>query len=238
LLTCQTTPKTQVCYSIKDKRDSPEDKDSQAIGVLTERGFGNPKDTFGFMNLGPDEILMRGAEQFIEQKFDQRLGEIKCDNGRCESCLDEKETRSCCGCACMQCRWGDAGDFDPCPDCNLEADSTGDWGGDDVLLKRANIITPVHKPVKILGRKIKSPDPAFRYPPFPNDRSKVWEGIDGGIYDEISRYYGNNSANCNDWRIAQHAKRDRLHVGNGIFRQAPYQSKINLADCNASQNTC
>jgi hypothetical protein len=190
------------------------------------------------MNLGPNEILNQGAELFMEQKFDQRLGEIKCDNGRCESCLDEKETRSCCGCVCMQCRWGDAGDFTPCPDCNLEADSTGDWREDDLLLKRANIITPVYKSVKILNRNVAAPDPHFRYPPFPNDRSKVWEGIDGGIYDSIYRYYGNKSADCNNWDIGKRTTRDQLHVGNGVFRQAPYQSKIDLADCDDLQNTC
>jgi chitinase len=173
---------------------------------------------------------MRGAEQFIEQKFDQRLGEIKCNNGRCESCLDEEETRGCCGCVCMQCRWGDGEDVPPCPGCNFEADSTGDWRGDDLLLKRASDITPSHKSVSICRRKITPPDPSFRYPPFPNDPGTQWEGIDGGIYDSISRYYGNGSSDCSNWNIGRLTTRDRLHTGNGLFKQAPYQSKIEMTD--------
>jgi chitinase len=99
------------------------------------------------------------------------------------------------------------------------------------LLKRANDITPSHKSVSICKRKIVPLDAAFKYPPFPNDPNKLWEGIDGGIYDSISRYYGNGSSDCSNWHIGKLTTRDQLHVGNGLFRQAPYQSKIETAGC-------
>ncbi|KAL3593162.1 hypothetical protein FPOAC2_07455 [Fusarium poae] len=89
------TPNHEQCYSTKSKRatvEFPSPRDQSAAipsSKLNKRGQpSNPKDNFGSMRLRPNDALRYGADLFVEERFDQRLGEINCDNGRCNSCLD------------------------------------------------------------------------------------------------------------------------------------------------------
>ena len=246
LLTQQTTPTSQICYSVSNKRATSTDGIFDAPMSLAKRGRKSPKDYFGVMNMRPEDALMRGANLFMEQNLDRQLGEIKCDKGRCESCLDNEETRHCCGCVCMLCKFGDAGDMPPCDGCNLSPDWLGEWPGDEIIMKRASkgiidlevdeqlndlqtrarAIRPTIKKIEVCDNDYWADDTAFYYPPFPASARKRWDGVDNGIYDEISTYWGNASADCVNWHIKRHDTHDVLHVGNGIFVRAGYQSKI------------
>jgi chitinase len=196
------------------------------------------------MYMRPNDALAHGADLFIQQSHDQRLGQIDCDNGRCESCLDVEDTRSCCGCVCMQCKWGAAGDIPPCSTCT-HLDPMGEWPGPSVVImkrgedqsqgeedqhdeselhSRARTKKTIgldYKDVKVCGDsailKRNKDSLSWRFPQFFKDVTKQWDGADGGIYDSISRYWGNSSADCADWSIERRTTRDVTHIGNNVF---------------------
>lgn len=245
----------------------PSPRDQSATipsSKLNKRGQpSNPKDNFGSMRLRPNDALRYGADLFVEERFDQRLGEINCDNGRCNSCLDVEETRNCCGCVCMQCKWGARADMPPCSKCTSEDDrDEEDWPGPNAILKRdqmegdalpekkvggesvdhlndlharAGVVKDAWKDVYVCGKLYEAPNkrgsPQYKFPQFPKDVMKVWDGVDGGIYDSISRYWGNSSADCVDWSIGAKRTRDQTHVGNGVFLPSAYQSKSITQTC-------
>ncbi|KAM0384982.1 hypothetical protein ACHAQC_011832 [Fusarium culmorum] len=258
------TPNHEQCYSTKSKRatvEFPSPRDQSAAipsSKLNKRGQpNNPKDNFGSMRLRPNDALRYGADLFVEERFDQRLGEINCDNGRCNSCLDVEETRNCCGCVCMQCKWGARADMPPCSKCTSEDDrDEEDWPGPNAILKRdqmegdalpekkvggesvdhlndlharAGVVKNAWKDVYVCGKLYEAPNkrgsPQYKFPQFPKDVMKVWDGVDGGIYDSISRYWGNSSADCVDWSIGAKRTRDQTHVGNGVFLPSAYQTE-------------
>ncbi|RSL67275.1 hypothetical protein CEP53_003068 [Fusarium sp. AF-6] len=239
-------PGEPFCWDKKSsKRQVPEslnnfsNSNTALLHGLSKRGFDNPKDNFGVINLMPQDALDLGANLFVQQHLDQRLGNIDCDNGKCQSCLDIEETRDCCGCVCMYCKWGPRGDIEPCEECQSGSDD-GDWPG-DILLRREDEVdegtTPnhlyprvrasirlSHKPVTVCEEAIQS-GPNYRYPAFPAPATKQWDGADGGKYDSISRYWGNASADCTDWSIGKLAVADVLQSGNGLTTRAPYETE-------------
>ncbi|RSM03030.1 hypothetical protein CEP52_007639 [Fusarium oligoseptatum] len=235
------------CWDKKNsKRQVPESLDNFSnldtafSHGLSKRGWDNPKDNFGVMNLRPNDALDLGGNLFMQQHLDQRLGNIDCDNGKCQSCLDVEETRECCGCVCMPCKWDARGDIEECEECQSGSDE-GDWPG-DILLRRAedevdqgttpNHLYPrvpatirlSHKPVTVCEEAIQS-GIDYRYPAFPAAATKQWDGADGGKYDSISRYWGNASADCTDWSIGKLVVADVLQVGNGVTSRAPYETE-------------
>ncbi|KAJ4124777.1 hypothetical protein NW765_014305 [Fusarium oxysporum] len=250
-------PYHEPCYSTKSKRAAVEfpSPGNQSAATSTnkydKRGLYNPEDTFGYMQLRPNNALRHGANLFVQQRVDRNLGKINCDNGRCESCLDVKEPRNCCGCVCMQCKWGPRGDMPPCEKCTDEGvKGEVEWpgphvkrdriGGNDVpeggahdhkndLNTRASLIYPAWKGVSVCGKRYKhirkQDSPQYRFPQFPKDVTKVWDGADGGAYDSISRYWGNSSADCTDWSIGRKPTRDQTHIGNGVFVPSAYQTE-------------
>ncbi|UPK93022.1 hypothetical protein LCI18_003957 [Fusarium solani-melongenae] len=214
---------------------------------LSKRGIDNPKDSFGVINLRPNDALMNGANLFVQQNLDQRLGNIDCDNAKCQTCLDTEETRDCCGYVCMPCKWGRRDDIEPCEECQ-QGDDQGEWPG-DIVVKREedeanddvyvdDETTPNHlysrapatirlsyKPVTVCKETVQSAS-QYKYPAFPASATKQWDGADNGKYDSISRYWGNASSDCADWSIGKLTTADVVQVGNGITRRAPYESKF------------
>ncbi|KAF5624294.1 hypothetical protein F25303_11543 [Fusarium sp. NRRL 25303] len=59
----------------------------------TKSGLDNPQDTFGYTHLRPSNALRHGADLFVQQRVDQNLGRINCDNGQCGSCLNMEPSR-------------------------------------------------------------------------------------------------------------------------------------------------
>ncbi|EWZ93951.1 hypothetical protein FOWG_06589 [Fusarium oxysporum f. sp. lycopersici MN25] len=252
--TSRERPSLPSCISLVTAVEFPSPGNQSAAtstNKYDKRGLYNPEDTFGYMQLRPNNALRHGANLFVQQRVDRNLGKINCDNGRCESCLDVKEPRNCCGCVCMQCKWGPRGDMPPCEKCTDEGvKGEVEWpgphvkrdriGGNDVpeggahdhkndLNTRASLIYPAWKGVSVCGKRYKhirkQDSPQYRFPQFPKDVTKVWDGADGGAYDSISRYWGNSSADCTDWSIGRKPTRDQTHIGNGVFVPSAYQTE-------------
>ncbi|KAG7417481.1 hypothetical protein Forpe1208_v005351 [Fusarium oxysporum f. sp. rapae] len=220
-------PYHEPCYSTKSKRatvefPSPENQFAAiSTNKLNQRGLDNPKDTFGSVRLRPNDALRHGANLFVQQSVDQNLGRINCDNGRCGSCLDVEHKRNCCGCVCMQCKWGPRGDMPPCEKCTSEGvEGEVEWPGPDVFLTRdrlgdnevredkgeggahdhkndlhtrAGLITTAWKQVSVCGLKYKplKPKTSAQYK-FPQFPKDVM----------------------------------KTHIGNGVFVPSAYQSKF------------
>ncbi|TVY74071.1 Chitotriosidase-1 [Fusarium oxysporum f. sp. cubense] len=216
---------------------------------LIKRGSKKPKDDWGVQFLNPNDALRMGADQFVQQHVDQSMGNIDCDNGRCTSCLDVEESRDCCGCVCMVCVWGARGDIEDCAECSSGAD--GIWPGHSVL-KRSHSMATIgegdgsdevfdedelndlrsrvasirlsYKEITVCDKKDLKSGLGYRYPAFPADVNKPWDGADSGKWDSISRYWGNASADCSDWTILKKATADVVHVGNGVTQRADYET--------------
>lgn len=66
----------------------------------------------------------------------------------------------------------------------------------------------------------------YQYPAFPAPANYPWEGIDGGVWDAISRYWGNLTADCSSWQITNRAQADTVRLGsNGATVRAKYQTE-------------
>jgi chitinase len=67
-----------------------------------------------------------------------------------------------------------------------------------------------------------------RYPAFPAMHSSPWDGIENGRWDSISRYWGNDSADCADWSISARRTADTKwasdQTGRRVRIRANYQS--------------
>jgi hypothetical protein len=68
----------------------------------------------------------------------------------------------------------------------------------------------------------------YEYPSFPKDVSQAWNTADGGMWSNIRAYFGNASASCSDWSVAQIWPADTVLVGTTPIR-ADYQSKSRSA---------
>ncbi|KAL2836873.1 hypothetical protein BJY01DRAFT_258587 [Aspergillus pseudoustus] len=68
----------------------------------------------------------------------------------------------------------------------------------------------------------------WRYPAFPSISSYAWDGIENGIWDSISRYWGNSSDSCASWAFANLTGHDTRWVsqgGNLAQARANYQTE-------------
>ncbi|KAF5594009.1 uncharacterized protein FSUBG_9582 [Fusarium subglutinans] len=249
-----SAPHHELCYSTKRKRsieDFPSPGNQSApisTKAFNKRGIWGPKHYLGPVNIFGYVI---GALFFGRKK----PGDINCKNGRCATCLDFKDPDGCCGCVCMQCIWGPRGDIPPCEKCTSEEDKNeAPWPGTHVkrdrisgnnvpapkgegwahFLKnpfsvRARTVTPGWKDVKVNGVSYAPPKKGnsapFKYPMFPQDVKKVWEGADGGIYDSISYYWGNTTADCTDWSLGLNKTRDMTHDPVRDWIPSAYESK-------------
>ncbi|RBR14417.1 hypothetical protein FVER53590_04351 [Fusarium verticillioides] len=242
---CYST-KTNIKRSIEDFAFPGNQSTSISTKKLDKREIWRPKhlepvDIWGYIVAW---IFRRGS-----------VGKINCKNGRCASCVDFIERDGCCGCVCMQCIWGPRRDIPPCEKCTDEVDhSEAPWPGTHVkrdrisghnvpahegegwvrFLKnafsvRARTITPGWKDVKVHGVSYDPPNPGnsaqFKYPKFPQDVKKVWEGADGGIYDSISYYWGNTSADCSDWSLGLNRTRDQTLDPQRGWIPSPYETE-------------
>ncbi|EXL68538.1 hypothetical protein FOPG_15425 [Fusarium oxysporum f. sp. conglutinans race 2 54008] len=253
--TSRERPSLPSCISLVTTVEFPSPGNQSAAistNVFNKRGFYNPKDT---ERLRPIDVLNFGAFLFLPRSPNRNFGKINCDNGRCGTCLDYKTSESCCGCVCMQCKYGPRGDMPPCKKCTDEGvEGEAKWpgphvkrdriSGNDVpedegeggahdhmndLHSRAPYIYTDWKSVKVCKEDYeyynKKRSQQFKYPQFPKDVRKVWDGAVGGAYDSIYSYWGNRSADCADWSIARNATRDQTHIGNGVFVPSAYQTE-------------
>ncbi|KAF5647005.1 uncharacterized protein FTJAE_1836 [Fusarium tjaetaba] len=251
-------------YSPKTKRTSFElpSPGNESSSILTKnlnkRGLNNPKDAFGSARLRPLDIFGTVIAYLFTSRsvHNEMPGNISCDGRRCDYCYGAIGTDPCCGCVCMQCKWGPRGDIEPCEECYEEGDwSEAPWpgslvkrdrtSGNDVaehegdggvydhkndLHSRAPYINSAWKHVKVCKDLYHIPDPTtvsaiFKYPQFPKDVNKVWDGAMGGIYDPISSYWGNSSAECADWSIGRNDTRDKTHHPTRGFIPSAYQNQ-------------
>lgn len=138
--------------------------------------------------------------------FDTTQPKFDCND--CVGCEEEQKKRKndlCCGCVSMQYLYGYT-DFNP----TIDPPEDGEWipghqqrynlkDEDDqghLLEKRVNgTATKSPKKLTVCGKRV-SPLSAFYYPAFPADSTFLWDGIDQGRWDPISRYWGNISASC------------------------------------------
>ncbi|KAH7227281.1 hypothetical protein B0J15DRAFT_556340 [Fusarium solani] len=219
-------PGEPLCWDTdRGKRQAPEalnnfaNSDNAAFSHgLSKRGIDNPKDSFGVIHLRPNDALMDGANLFVQQNLDQRLGNIDCENGKCGTCLDTEETRECCGCVCMHCKWGRRDDIEPCEECQ-SGDDQGEWPGDIVVKRAEDEVDEETTPNPLYSRA-----PAtirLSYKPMSICKDSVQSSVEYRIF----RYWGNASADCADWSIGKLATADVLHVGNGITRRTPYETE-------------
>lgn len=79
----------------------------------------------------------------------------------------------------------------------LETDEYQDGEGEvhELDKRRTGVATLGYKKVTVLGQKLNGP----QYPSFPKPASFPWDGIQNGRWDAIGRYYGNESADCENW---------------------------------------
>ena len=94
---------------------------------------------------------------------------------------------------------------------------------------------PDAKRVSICPRPIKGGDRMYlrypyKYPPFPQNPTYPWEGIQNGRWDSISRYWGNSTGICTHWGAAGLTKADQQWVKDPVTGKtgkvrADYQSK-------------
>ncbi|KAL7895963.1 glycoside hydrolase family 18 protein [Trichoderma sp. TUCIM 5745] len=168
-------------------------------------------------------------DEAVLTMFDTSQPKFDCDN-----CVDCKEGRKkpkedfCCGCVSMQYLYGYT-DFNP----TIDPPEEGEWipGHQPrseeyhLLEKRANgTATLSPKTIKVCGvSKIRSRS-AYYYPAFPADATYIWENIDQGRWEPISRYWGNTSASCTNWAAGQLTVADVEYTPAGKYR-AKYQTE-------------
>ncbi|KAF4331819.1 glycoside hydrolase family 18 [Fusarium beomiforme] len=56
----------------------------------------------------------------------------------------------------------------------------------------------------------------YRYPPFPQDPTFPWDGIQNGKWDSVSRYWGNSSSIYNFWGVTALSQADQTWVTHGV----------------------
>ncbi|KAI0190613.1 glycoside hydrolase family 18 protein [Astrocystis sublimbata] len=132
---------------------------------------------------------------------------VKC--AHCLSCTDEDQD-DCCGCVNMDVAWGYR-DITPCEECD-EVDESGAIEPRSIGARAIGKPKPSKKSVSICrpnGNKQSFwLNMGGKYPPFPKNPSWPWDGIQNGLYDPISRYWGNDSAICSDWTVSQSSMAD------------------------------
>lgn len=79
------------------------------------------------------------------------------------------------------------------------------------------------KAAKFCNQRIRASYP-YEYPSFPKDVSQAWDTADGGMWSNIRAYFGNASASCSDWSVAQIWPADTVLSGTTPIR-ADYESK-------------
>ncbi|KAG7415033.1 Killer toxin subunits alpha/beta [Fusarium oxysporum f. sp. rapae] len=153
----------------------------------------------------------------------------------CTSCVTcgkkKNETDICCGCVNMDLKYG-LSDIPLCQEQDCFPGTGGPWPGDVSLgfvEKRVNgKATLLPKVIKIYDEDFKVLS-KFRYPAFPQEASFGWEGIEGGKWDSISRYWGNTSLDCSDWSVDALQPADKAWVvdtsGNLAQVRAAYQTE-------------
>lgn len=169
---------------------------------------------------------------------------MDCDYTGCTTCTTgPPSTEKCCGCTSMMYiyRFSDMPRCDTCePDDHkwpgFSSDEAGldrrlaeamslDDDDDDHLNKRVpGVITKSPKVVTACEEPYYADGP-YLYPAFPSDPTHPWEGVENGEYDSISRYWGNKSADCDDWSTAKLSRADQEYIAPGVSVRAHYQSK-------------
>ena len=197
------------------------------------------------MGVNPNTYLSAGGNRFgeLDPKF-------KCQN--CLNCEGEDQDKPlpCCGCKSMDYYWGYK-DIPYCESCNPD-DGTWPGGVSSPLKTRGEAPAPngtlpeeadyertrltkrsygkatlLHKPAKVCGSRFSSYGRDYRYPAFPAAANYPWEGIQGGKWDSISRYWGNSSSVCSNWGVTNLARADVVNLGpmNGGVVRAKYQTE-------------
>ncbi|KAF3480712.1 chitinase [Arthroderma uncinatum] len=211
------------------------------IGVIELPGWGlSPKDPVGLTTFFPKPVadIYKGAQAFS-----------------CDDCLacggpdyeeKEKKKKHCCGCVCMDLEWG-LSSIEACNGCN-EPDGIWPWGfgSSTALTKRNNTTTEPdsenefhrlseratgtatrsYKVVSVCGERFYDKGD-YRYPAFSGSHSNPWEGIEFGMWDSISRYWGNTTADCENWGVTNlmnHDYRDLSGTG-ALLVRANYQTE-------------
>lgn len=175
----------------------------------------------------------------------------------CLELNETKGQLSCCGCVPMDWTYSysDIPPYDDCDCCvgssNMYMWPYGELRGKDVIYKRNtddSALQDENLELDLEKRAEKRPRPGFpglsdkkvrvcgeryydrldgRYPAFPKNTSWPWNGIEGGRYDGISRYWGNSSEFCSDWGVAAIDPADERAIplikGGGLTR-ADYES--------------
>lgn len=192
-------------------------------------------------------ILSDNPSKMIENS----LSKLGCKD--CTGCINEDRENDgiCCGCACMDLLG--YYDIPSCDECDpLPPGTWPDYGfiGSIGSLKRdasaiqasnhemtpqverkshqldrrvSGVATLLYKRVTVCGRPFVA-GANGRYPGFPVNANWPWDGIEGGEWDSISRYWGNSSASCTNWGVAKEAAADEVYV-NGVKTRAQYQSE-------------
>ncbi|KAJ4386833.1 hypothetical protein N0V93_009731 [Gnomoniopsis smithogilvyi] len=80
------------------------------------------------------------------------------------------------------------------------------------------------KKVTVCGSKVYGAGD-YRYPAFPAPVGNPWDGIEGGKWDGVSRYWGNSSASCINWGVAQSNAADTVFIAPGQSVRAKYQTE-------------
>ncbi|KAJ5388880.1 class v protein [Penicillium cosmopolitanum] len=94
----------------------------------------------------------------------------------------------------------------------------------------SGLVTLSRKKVSVCGDEKWYVDGNGRYPAFPKDAQRPWDGIENGRWDTISRYWGNSSQSCTNWAVFEKPVADRVWVGPSILfplgsmERAQYQS--------------
>nr|WOD46715.1 hypothetical protein [Trichoderma atroviride] len=159
-------------------------------------------------------------DEAILTMFDTTQPKFDCDD--CVGCEEEKKKRAedfCCGCVNPP----EEGEWIPGHQQRSELDEEDEK--DHLLEKRANgTATLSPKAIKVCGPAKIRPRSAFYYPAFPADATYIWEHIDQGRWEPISRYWGNVSASCTNWAAGQLTTADVEYTPAGKYR-AKYQTE-------------
>lgn len=162
----------------------------------------------------------------------------------------ETETGGCCGCACTDQELDSSLDT-PCPepDCENMRDT---WPDPDLsfglvetrngIMQRSELVSGIatisRKQISLCPSVAKEKVNGPKYPAFPRDPGWPWEGIEGGQWQGIVSYIGNNSENCAIWTVdlIQPADKRILTRGTANYRRgdlvrANYNSKPVTLKC-------
>lgn len=174
---------------------------------------------------------------------DLKENTFKCDNCLSCGEDEKGEKTACCGCVNLNLMFPEYEDIPECDTCNQDNTVDGDWPGeatsltlteeDERDLNRAvglkddgsdpdleertpGKATQIEKKVKachVQGQAPFSVGGDYRYPAFPASPYSAWDGIEMGKWDSISRYWGNNSNSCSDWKTVAKQPHDQVWVG-------------------------